>query len=174
MAEKRNPEWEGKVSAYLRSATAKQVWPLVEDFCSLDKWYAGLDTCRQVEGVYGEPGLIRYVTATVASPPPPNAADQKPETVVVWCYETLLSIDPVQRRLSYNITENNLGIRFYVAEWQVIDNKDVDDAGGCRIEWRFTADPMEGHTLEGFCGYIQSTLNGIAESMEKALQAGDK
>ncbi|KAI3738035.1 hypothetical protein L2E82_28053 [Cichorium intybus] len=172
--EKRHPEWEGKVSADIKSATAKQVWPLVEDFCSLDKWYPGVDTCRQVEGVYGEPGLVRYVTATIASPPPPNDADQKPKTVVKWCYETLRSIDPVQRRLSYQITENNLGVRFYVAEWEVIENKDGDDAGGCRIEWRFTADPMEGQTLEGFCGYIQSSLNGITEKMEKALQADDK
>lgn len=169
--ESRESKWEGKAIAEVRSATADQVWPLIEDFCSLEKWYPGVDACQQVKGVYGEPGLIRYITTTVPAPPPPDAADQTPATVVKWCYEKLLSIDPVQRRLSYQITENNLGVGFYVAEWTVLENKDGDGAGGCRIEWRFTADPVEDRTFEGFCGYLQSSLKGIAERMEKALQA---
>ncbi|KAL4560285.1 hypothetical protein LXL04_032435 [Taraxacum kok-saghyz] len=169
----RNLKWEGKATAELRSSTADQIWPLVEDFCSLEKWFPTVDACQQVKGVYGEPGLTRYVTATVPSPPPLDNADQTPETVVKWCYESLLSIDPVQRRLSYQIRENNLGVGFYVAEWKVLEIKDGGDDGGCRIEWRFTADPVEGQTLEGFCGYIQSSLNGIAERMEKALQSAN-
>ncbi|KVH99854.1 lachrymatory-factor synthase [Cynara cardunculus var. scolymus] len=166
--ERRESKWEGKVVAEVRSITPQQVWPLLEDFCNVHKWLPTIDTSRHVEGVYGQPGLVRYCASTLSSLPS-NGDDQTPTTVVNWCHEKLLSIDPVQRSLSYEITENNLGFTFYVAEWKVIELKGDDNAGGCRIEWSFSCNPVEGWKLEDFSGYIGSGLEGMAKRIEKEL-----
>ncbi|KAL8259552.1 hypothetical protein R6Q59_027505 [Mikania micrantha] len=164
--ETKNQTWEGKATAELKSTTAEQVWPLLEDFCNFHKWLPTIDTCHHVQGAHGEPGLVRYC-ATIVPSASPSANDAGPAStdVVKWCHEKLLSIDPVQRCLSYEIGENNLGFTGYVSEMKVVETD-----GGCRVEWRFEADPVDGMRLEDLCGYIESSLNAMAERMEKELQ----
>ncbi|KAA8521853.1 hypothetical protein F0562_012525 [Nyssa sinensis] len=156
-------KWESKFSAKVTGPTAEQVWPLLEDFCSLHKWLPGIDTCYQVEGVYGQPGLIRYCASTTSSS---SGSDEK---TINWCKEKLLAIDPIQRCLSYEVLDNNVGFKSYVGTMRVSLN-DGDDKHGCQIEWSYTADPVEGWTFEGLNSYVSSSLQFMAEKMEKALQ----
>ncbi|MFS7990494.1 putative polyketide cyclase/dehydrase, START-like domain superfamily [Helianthus anomalus] len=161
--ETKNLKWEGKASAQLKTTKAEQVWPLLEDFCNLHKWLPTINTCHYVQGVHGQPGLVRYCATII---PSSNDTDKDPTTIVKWCHEKLLSLDPVQRCLSYEIGENNLGFTTYVAEIKAVD---IDD--GCVVEWSFVADPVEGMRLEDLCGYFESSLKAMAERMEKELQA---
>ncbi|XP_076920552.1 lachrymatory-factor synthase-like [Bidens hawaiensis] len=158
--ETKNSKWEGKATAELKTTKADQVWPLLEDFCNIHKWLPTLDTCHYVQGVHGQPGLVRYCATIIkSSSSPSNEVDVK------WCHEKLVSLDPVERCLRYEIGENNLGFTGYVAEMKVVE-MDV----GCMVEWRFVADPMEGMGLEDLCCYMESSLKAMAERMEKELQ----
>ncbi|CAK9180934.1 unnamed protein product [Ilex paraguariensis] len=162
MAEEAKPKWEGKATAKLKGLAASQVWPLLEDFCSFNKWIPTIDTCYQVEGVNGQPGLFRYCAATISS------SSDGSEKSIKWCHEKLLEIDPIQRCLSYEVLDNNLGFKSSVSKMEVLPT-DGDEQHGCEIEWSFVADPVEGLTFEGLLAYFDSSLQGVAENMEKAL-----
>ncbi|XVE97592.1 hypothetical protein REPUB_Repub03eG0032700 [Reevesia pubescens] len=61
MAEEKQPKWEGKATAAkLKGSKAEQIWPFLEEFCNLDKLFPDVDTCYRVEGIPGQPGLVRY------------------------------------------------------------------------------------------------------------------
>ncbi|KAI5354611.1 hypothetical protein L3X38_007506 [Prunus dulcis] len=54
-----------KTSGEIKGQTAEQVWPPVADFCNLHQWLRPtLDTCYLVEGVPGQPGVIRWSRST--------------------------------------------------------------------------------------------------------------
>lgn len=153
------PKWEGKTSAELKSS-AQEVWPFLADFCNLDKVFPGIDTCYQVEGVAGQPGLIRYGA---------GAATDHDETTVKWAKEKLLVMDPIKRCLSYEVLENNMGFKSYVAAMQVVPVTNDDE--GCKIEWSFVCDPIEGWGLEDFQSYLESSLQGMAKNIEDSIVA---
>lgn len=150
-------KWEGKASVELKTTKADKIWPFFEDFCTIHKWLPTIDTCHQVEGVYGQPGLVRYCESSPSS---------QPNNDIKWCHEKLISIDPVERCLSYEIKENNVGFTYYVAELKVNEFE-----SGCKIEWLFVSDPVEGWRSEDLRGYIESCLNFMAERMEQVIQA---
>ena len=79
-----------------------------------------------------------------------------------------MSIDPIQRCLSYEIVENNWGFTYYVVEIKV---NEVDD-GGCMIEWSFEADPIEGWRLEDLCRDIESSLKDHISRVSEEVQEG--
>ncbi|KAK1370247.1 Lachrymatory-factor synthase [Heracleum sosnowskyi] len=153
--------WEGNVSAKLRGPKAETIWSFLEDFCSLHKWLPGLDTCYKVEGVDGQPGLIRYCGTTITSP--------SNEPITLWCHEKLAEIDENQRTLSYEIIENNMGMKMYKATIKVVPMEGGDDESGCEIKWSFVAEPVESSKLEELVSYLESSLNGMAQKMENAL-----
>ncbi|KAI3677269.1 hypothetical protein L1987_86892 [Smallanthus sonchifolius] len=163
--ENKNSKWEGKSSVEVKGITAEQIWPLFEDFCSFHKWVPTVDSeqCRHVEGDYGKPGLVRYSVFTQQSPSNLSNGDKVHNK---WCYEKLLSMDPIQRTLSYEVTENNLGFSSYFVNVKVIE---ID--GGCKIEWSFTCDPVKGMTLEDTIASLDSNLKSIADEIKKGLQA---
>ncbi|PRQ27550.1 putative polyketide cyclase/dehydrase, START-like domain-containing protein [Rosa chinensis] len=152
------PKWEGKTSAELKSSPAQQVWPFLADFCNLQEVLPGLETCYQVEGVPGQPGLIRYCA---------GSATDNDETTVKWAKEKLTAIDPIKRCFSYEIVESNMGFKSYVGTIQVVPV--VNDDEGCMIEWSFVCDPIEGWRLEDFQSYLESSLQGMAKKIEDAL-----
>nr|XP_043610774.1 lachrymatory-factor synthase-like [Erigeron canadensis] len=154
--ETKSLKWEGKATTELKTTKAQQVFPLLEDFCNIHKWLPALETCTHVQGVDGKPGLVRHCTFKTINQDEPAK----------WCYETLLSLDPVKQSISYKVTENTLGLSSYVAELKVIEIND----NGCKMEWWFTADPMEEMTLEGLTGYIDSLLKAMAETIENELK----
>ncbi|KAK8610407.1 hypothetical protein V6N13_081565 [Hibiscus sabdariffa] len=47
---------KGRAYAKLAGCKAEQVWPLLQDFFGLDKWFPTLTTCLPVQGVSGQPG----------------------------------------------------------------------------------------------------------------------
>ncbi|OMO82672.1 Polyketide cyclase/dehydrase [Corchorus capsularis] len=58
--EQKQSKWQGKALVELEGAKAEQIWPLLQDFFGLDKWFPTLSTCLPVEGVSGQPGCVRY------------------------------------------------------------------------------------------------------------------
>ncbi|XP_073131260.1 lachrymatory-factor synthase-like [Henckelia pumila] len=154
------PKWEAKSTAKLSKPTVEEVWPLVEDFCSFHKWLPTIDTCYKLEGSDGEPGLVRYCAATDGG-----------GVVVRWCHEKLVAVDPIARCLSYEVLENNMGITGnYKSTMKVIPMDGEDDLHGCFIEWSFLADPVEGMSLQDMANYLELTLLGMAEKIEKAFE----
>lgn len=158
MAENSETNWEGKATAELKTTPADRVWPFVSDFCNLHKFFPNLDTCYQVDGELGKPGLVRYCSST--SPPSSGESDQ---TAVKWAKERLVIIDPAERCLSYEILDNNMGFKFYAATFRVVEG---DGEDGSIIEWSFAADPVEGLRFEDFESYCDSCLQVMAKKIE--------
>lgn len=155
-------EWQGKVSAKVRGATAEQVWPLIADFFGLDKWHPGVDTCRRLDG---PGGAIRYCERRVRH-------ETTGEIIAVrWAKERLIETDPIERRLSYEVQENNVGFRRWIATAQVVssDAKGQNGNYGCEIIWLFGGEPMQGWTYQQIVAYYDSSLTGIAKNIEHAL-----
>ena len=158
--------WEGKVSVKLIDTKAENVWPLLfQDFCSIHKWLPSVDKCYKVEGVHGQPGLVRYCGTTKTS-----SSGGSDEPFTLWCHEKLLEIDETQRWLSYEIMENNLGFKMYRATLKVVPLEGCDEKG-CEIKWLFVAEPVEGWKFEDFVSYLESSLQVMGKRMEKALQS---
>ncbi|ESQ53873.1 hypothetical protein EUTSA_v10026440mg [Eutrema salsugineum] len=154
-------KWEGKQTAQVNGVTAEQVWSVVSDFCNVHEWFPTVDTCYRVQGTDGQPGLIRYCASTKTK-----------EEETKWAKERLVEIDPTARYLSYEILENNVGFRSYVATVKVIsvDGGDESDGGKvCRIEWSFVSDPVDGWTKEGLESYVDICLKHLANKMEMNL-----
>ncbi|KAL5850500.1 hypothetical protein ACOSQ4_008513 [Xanthoceras sorbifolium] len=170
MAEETQPKWEGKASVEIASLKAEQVWSFLADFCNLHKWFPTIDTCYQVEGVAGQPGLIRYCGSTTqtssSSEGGKDGDDQKSSsTTTKWAKEKLLMIDPIQRCFSYEVLDNNIGFKSYVGTFKVLPT----NGGGCVIEWSFVADPVEGLRLEDMAAFGDYCLQFMAKKMEDVL-----
>lgn len=154
-------KWEGEVSAVTATAKPQEIWPLLaDDFCSLHKWLP-IDTCRHVEGESGQPGLTRYCATTDTSSPSPS---------IKWVHERLILIDATQHILTYEIRENNIGFKSYVATFKLLPGGDGDDGGGCKVLWSFVADPIEGWPLEEFVKYLDISLKHMVNKMADFLQ----
>ncbi|KAK9275732.1 hypothetical protein L1049_023000 [Liquidambar formosana] len=156
------PKWEGKACAELAGPKAEQVWPLLEDFFGLNKWFPTLTTCLPVEGVSGQPGCVRYCAGFKT---PVNKGD---EEIVNWTKQKLLSIDPTELTFSYSIIDGNVGFHSYISTVKVLPRED-----GCSIEWRYEVEPVEGWTLANLDSFIGSGLQVMAKRMEEALQSNN-
>ncbi|CAO2816792.1 unnamed protein product [Amaranthus hypochondriacus] len=148
-------KWEGETTIDLKTVTPQQVWPLIEDFCALDKFLPGLDKCYHVEGTPGKPGLIRCCESSHYS-----GGD------VQYAKERLVMIDPSQMCVSYEILENNLGLKSYVATMKLFPINGDDEKGGCKFVWSFVCDPVVGFTHQGFCDAIMVVAKGMATRLE--------
>ncbi|PHT40494.1 hypothetical protein CQW23_19348 [Capsicum baccatum] len=161
-SQQQQSKWEGKSIANLKGPKPEQVWPLLEDFFNFHNWLPTLDTCYQLN--HNDGLLIRYCASTV------SPSSDSGEAIVKWCHERLLTVDKIKRCLSYEVLDNNIGIRSYVAMFKVFASNDCDESG-CQIEWSFIADPVDGLTLESFSGYLNSSLQDMAGKIEKALES---
>ncbi|OIV96160.1 hypothetical protein TanjilG_13092 [Lupinus angustifolius] len=162
MGEESKAKWEGKFIVELAENSAEQVWPYIEDFCNIHKLIP-LNICYKLEGMQGQPGLIRYCANTIKG----DDADTE-TTIMNWAKEKLLSIDHVQRCLSYEIGENNMGFKSYVATMKVVAFNEDAEVGGCKIEWGFVSDPVEGWILQDLNSFIHSNLQVMAKNIEAA------
>ncbi|OMO96211.1 Polyketide cyclase/dehydrase [Corchorus capsularis] len=159
MAEGTEAKWQGKATAELKRSTGEQIWPLLEEFCNLDKFFPSVDTCYRVEGNPGQPGLVRHCKG-------PGG----------WCNEKLLTIDSTNFCLSYEALENNVGLKNYVATLKVLpvleghEDGKPGAAAGCKIELSFVSDPvqLQGMKLEGFVSYIDDCVQFMAKKLEDA------
>ncbi|KAF3530650.1 hypothetical protein DY000_02036738 [Brassica cretica] len=154
--------WEGKQAAQVNGVTAEQAWLVVSDFCNVHEWFPTVDTCSRVEGTDGQTGLVRYCASTAT----------KEDEETKWAKERLVEFDPIGRCLSYEVLENNVGFRSYVATVKVmqVDGADESDSGKvCRIEWSFVSDPVDGWKKEDLESYVGFCLKHMANKMEMNL-----
>ncbi|XP_027357825.1 lachrymatory-factor synthase-like [Abrus precatorius] len=153
-------KWKGKATTQVKGMKAEQVWPLLEDFFGLDKWFPTLSTCLPIEGISGQPGCVRFC-AGFKTP-----LDGHHKQTVNWTKQKLLSIDPTQRTFSYSIVDGNVGFHSYVSTLKVLQKED----DGCEIEWLYEVDPVEGWKLEYLDSFIHTGLQVMAQRMEGALR----
>uniref|UniRef100_A0A7N0T5N7 Lachrymatory-factor synthase n=1 Tax=Kalanchoe fedtschenkoi TaxID=63787 RepID=A0A7N0T5N7_KALFE len=146
--------WEGKGTAELSSNKAEQVWLLWADFCGVHKWFPNLAASYLVEGEPNEVGSLRYCVGKGEEP--------------MWGKERLLEMDHERRVMRYEVVENNVGLKGYVATIRVSD-AEGEGGGGCKVEWSFVAEAVEGWGEEGLQRYIQSSLDSIVKKMEESL-----
>lgn len=151
--------WEGKVSTKLKTITEHQAWPLVKDFFNLHKRYPDLATCYGIHGSNGEPGCIRYCAGFSL----PSDGSQE----VSWSKERLVAVDDVERCLTYEIVDCNIGFKSYESTMRVIGDGDGD--GGCVIEWLFAVDPVGGLELEDLVEKYRVGLQVMARKMEEEI-----
>ncbi|XVF35411.1 hypothetical protein REPUB_Repub18cG0143200 [Reevesia pubescens] len=154
MADETQPKWEGKATVELKGSTSEQIWPFLEEFCNIDELFPVVDTCYRVEGTPRQPGLVRHCEGKLG-----------------WAKEKLLTIDPTNRSLSYEVLENNVGLKYYVATLKVLPIMEDDGkSAGCKIEWSFIADPCEGLRSEDLVSHIDYCLQFMAKKMEDAVK----
>ncbi|XP_056166946.1 lachrymatory-factor synthase-like [Syzygium oleosum] len=164
MAEETQPRWEVKLITELEGPTPDQVWPFLEDFCYLHKLLPTLDMCQQVEGVPGQPGLVRYVAST-------TFGDGSDSSKVKWANERLVMMDPSDKCFSYEIFDNNIGLKYFTATIRMIPMNDEDGKMvGCMIEWSFVADPVEGWGFQDMRSFYDFSLQSMAKKIESAIQ----
>ncbi|KAI4380714.1 hypothetical protein MLD38_006875 [Melastoma candidum] len=60
-------KWTGSAMAELAGPTTDQIWPFLEDFFGLDKWFPALTTCIPVEG-FCKASLAVFVNAQCSAP----------------------------------------------------------------------------------------------------------
>ncbi|XP_004501142.1 lachrymatory-factor synthase-like [Cicer arietinum] len=158
-------KWEGKDTVEIRGVDGEIVWHVLEDFCNLHKWIP-IDTCYKIGGIEGQPGLIRYCASAK------KGVTKDAEPTIKWFKEKLLKIDPIQRCLSYEIVDNNMGFKNYVAIMKVlplqINGGDDGKSEGCMIEWSCVCDPIEGWSLQDLNNYIGSFLKSLGNKIQLA------
>ncbi|CAK8533940.1 unnamed protein product [Lathyrus sativus] len=154
-----NEKWKGKANTKLPGCKSEQVWPLLEDFFGLDKWFPTLSTCIPIEGTPGKPGCVRFC-AGFKTP-----IDKNGKQRLNWTKQKLLSIDPIQKVFSYSIIDGNVGFYSYVSTVKVMRKED-----GCEIEWIYEVEPVEGWRLEDLDFFIGSGLDVMAQRIQQALK----
>ncbi|KAK3438349.1 hypothetical protein EUGRSUZ_C02968 [Eucalyptus grandis] len=106
-----------------------------------DQVFPAVDTCCRIKGVQGQPGLIRYCTSTAKK-----------------CF-------------SYEVLDNNMGFKNYVATVRVMPMNDEDGKmRGCMIEWSFVSNPVEGWGLQDLSSLIDISVQSMAKKIENAIQ----
>ncbi|XP_068638583.1 lachrymatory-factor synthase-like [Aristolochia californica] len=130
-----------------------------EDFITSHKWIFNVNTCYLVEGERSKPGCVGYCSGSGVS--------LANGSTVAWVKEKLTAIDPVQRTLSYEIVDNNIGFGEYAATLKVFP--DVNE--GCTVEWSYVCDPVGAFSDEQLKSYIDLCVHTMGERMEAELQA---
>ncbi|GAU22814.1 hypothetical protein TSUD_142540 [Trifolium subterraneum] len=151
-------KWKGKAKTELLGCKVEKVWPLLEDFFGLDKWFP--TTCIPLEGISGKPGCVRFCFGFKT---PVDEIHGK--TNLNWTKQKLLSIDPIQRVFSYSIIDSNVGFHNYVSTYKLLEKDD-----GCVIEWIYEVEPAEGWKLEYLDNFIASGLDEMGQKIQGALK----
>ncbi|XP_009792588.1 lachrymatory-factor synthase-like [Nicotiana tabacum] len=161
------PKWEINVSTKLQKAiSADQIFSLFKDFFGLNKWFSSLPTCYGIYGENGEVGCIRYCAGF--SLPPESGGAAGGEAPVSWSKERLVAINPIERTLSYEIVDCNIGFKSYFSTVRIVPDE-VDGQNGCVIEWFITVDPVERMRLEDLVKKYEVGLQRMAKKIEYTL-----
>ncbi|KAL5700135.1 hypothetical protein ACHQM5_025621 [Ranunculus cassubicifolius] len=139
---------------------AETVWASLSDFFSIGKWLPPLGECIPLEGNSGEPGCVRCCRT------PTGVLDSCGIEIVKLATERLVFLDNTERCFSYEMMDNNLGYKSYKATMKVIPDGEKDV--GCRIEWSFTVEPVQGWTHEGMISHQEYVLGIIAKTIDEA------
>ncbi|KAI5669183.1 hypothetical protein M9H77_19036 [Catharanthus roseus] len=154
-------KWEAKVvSRRLRKASADQIWPFLQDFFGIHKWFPSLSNSYGIHGNNGEIGSIRYCTGS-------SIPSQRSGVEISWSKERLIGIDSDEKSLSYEIIDSNIGFNSYVSTIKIIYDGNQE---GCFIEWSFTVDPVAGLKFEDLVKKYELGLERMVEKMEGSLE----
>ncbi|KAL6501991.1 hypothetical protein OROGR_027124 [Orobanche gracilis] len=165
-------KWEAKVSTRLEQARAEQIWPLLEDFFGLQKWFPGLATCHGIEGVNGEPGCIRFCSGFGLKP---KDISEGPNSSLRWSKERLVAMDRARMTFTYEMVDCNIGFESYVSTVKVVpgdEGGDIDGGAGATVEWCISLDPVVGWRLEDLVVKYEVGLKLMAKKMEAAIFSG--
>ncbi|KAG9449184.1 hypothetical protein H6P81_009149 [Aristolochia fimbriata] len=148
-------KWQGKASAKVPGVSPEKVWAVLEDYGNVHKYLPSLDATALD---FGEPGKLGCVRVC-SGPPLPGAQDR------AFTHEKLVVYDPANRTLSYEVTENNIGFKDFVATHKVVAEED----GSSSIEWSFVTPPMDSPfwSVEKIMGYIGYSVNHMAQTIAK-------
>ncbi|KAK8958967.1 hypothetical protein KSP40_PGU021806 [Platanthera guangdongensis] len=137
-------KWVGTASAYFPSASVEEMWAVVGEFCAADRWMLLDACCKLGEGQEeNKPGCVRFCIA-----------GQR------WSKERLVAFEPTGHSYRYDVADNNLGIGDYSAAVKVIPR---DGEPGCRVEWSFESDPVQGLSRDGLITRLQSALGSLGK-----------
>ncbi|KAK7314420.1 hypothetical protein VNO77_32943 [Canavalia gladiata] len=156
-----NAKWKGKATTIVKGGKVEQVWPLLEDFFGLDKWFPSISTCVPIEGISGLPGCVRFCAGFKT----PVEVDDHHKQTVNWTKQKLLSIDPTLRTFTYSIVDGNIGFHSYVSTWKLLQKED-----GCEIQWFYEVEPVKGWKLEYLDSFIHTGLQVVAQRMQAAFK----
>ncbi|PIA42349.1 hypothetical protein AQUCO_02000062v1 [Aquilegia coerulea] len=109
----------------------------------------------------GQPGCIRHIFG-----PPEEDNTERPAMSI---YERLLTIDPVERCLIYEVTKSNMGFKTYVATVKVLRG-DNDNPNGCVIDWSYVCDPIKCWKSEDLFSMISAILDSMTKTMGEATK----
>ncbi|KAG9449131.1 hypothetical protein H6P81_009096 [Aristolochia fimbriata] len=143
-------KWEGKASAKVPGVSADKVWAVLDDYGNVYKYLPSIEASSIVSG---EPGKLGCVRLCDGNPHPPS-------TERTFTNEKLVAYDPASRTLAYEVVENNVGFKDFVATIKVLPEED----GSCTIEWSFKTAPMPGPnwSADTVMGYIGYSVNHMA------------
>ncbi|XP_068641979.1 lachrymatory-factor synthase-like [Aristolochia californica] len=150
--------WEGKSSAKVPGVSPDKVWAVIDDYANIYKYLPSIDATTIVSGEPGKLGCVRLCSGN----PLPGSQER------AFTNEKLVAYDPAERTLSFEVVENNIGFKDYVATLKVLPEED-----GSTIEWSFVtpAMPPPYWTLEKVNGYISFCVNYLAEKIVEENKA---
>ncbi|VVA93358.1 unnamed protein product [Arabis nemorensis] len=103
-------------------------------------------------------GCIRYCSGS-------SIRSSGVESAARWSKEKLVAVDHVERVMTYEIVESNIGFESYVSTVRVSPRSE-----GCVIEWGFTVDPVGGGlSLDDLVNKYEKALGVITKNMEDAF-----
>ncbi|KAL3500611.1 hypothetical protein ACH5RR_039704 [Cinchona calisaya] len=167
-----NPKWEAKVSTRLANASGDQIWPFLEDFFGIHKYFPSLATSYGIHGSNGEINSVRYCEGFSI----PSQENTNKDLIISWSKEKLIAIDPIEKSLSYEMVDSNIGFNSYISTIKIISknplipgDEEYDGQRVCVIEWSFSVDPVEGWRLEDLVKKYEVGLQKMAQKMEDVL-----
>ncbi|KAG9449134.1 hypothetical protein H6P81_009099 [Aristolochia fimbriata] len=151
-------KWEGKATAKVPGVPADKVWAFIDDYGNVHKYLPSIDETTIASGEPGKLGCVRLCKGN----PLPGSEERS------FTHEKLVAYDPANRTLSYEVTENNIGFKDFVATIKVVPEED-----GSTIEWSFVTPPMPGPhwSLENCMGYIGYSVNHMAGKIAEEAKA---
>ncbi|WCJ29499.1 Polyketide cyclase/dehydrase and lipid transport superfamily protein [Euphorbia peplus] len=153
-------KYDGLNIAEVKGVTADKVWSLLADFCNLHKCYPHVYYCVKEEGEDGKPGLVREIRSLGSPASKLFAADEIKN--YLWSKDKLVKIDDKDMSLTYEMLDNNVGMKGYVCTYKVVEV----DAANCKIEWSFQSDPIEGKTVEQFRTHRDNILRTFVQKIQ--------
>ncbi|XP_068642144.1 lachrymatory-factor synthase-like [Aristolochia californica] len=151
-------KWQGKATAKVPGVSPDKVWAVIDDYANVYKYLPSIDATTIQSGEPGKLGCVRLCSG----PPIPGGQERS------LTNEKLVAYDPAERTLSYEVVENNIGFKDFVATIKVLPEED-----GSTIEWSFVtpAMPPPHWTEQKVMGYIGYSVNHMAQKIAEELKA---
>ncbi|KAG9449133.1 hypothetical protein H6P81_009098 [Aristolochia fimbriata] len=150
--------WTGEATAKVPGVPADKVWAFIDDYANVYKYLPSIDETTIASGEPGKVGCVRLCKGS----PLPGSEER------TFTHEKLVAYDPENYTLSYEVMDNNIGFKDYVATLKVLPEED-----GCCVKWSFVTPPMSGpnSSMEFLMGYLNYSVNHMAGKIAEAAKA---